>query len=124
MSSTTCSVVFSRVNSSFQPYIRGVGTDAFLPNADPSVATYIDGINIGPSQGKQDSLGPVKRVEVLKGPGAFTGLRTATAVAQGLGFGSGVPVLPMDTLLAVAEEAHALCGATRVVVPPTGMRAL
>ena len=43
-------------------YLRGVGTDAFLPNADPSIATYIDGINIGPSQGKQDTLGAVQRV--------------------------------------------------------------
>jgi tRNA threonylcarbamoyladenosine biosynthesis protein TsaB len=50
-----------------------------------------------------------------RGPGSFTGLRTATAVAQGLGFGSGVPVLPLDTLRAVAEEAHASSGATRVV---------
>ena len=50
-----------------------------------------------------------------RGPGSFTGLRTATAVAQGLGFGSGVPVLPIDTLLAVAEEAYGACGATRVL---------
>ncbi len=42
-----------------------------------------------------------------QGPGSFTGLRTACAVAQGLGFGAGVPLLPMDTLLAVAEEARA-----------------
>ena len=62
-------------------YIRGVGTDAFLPNADPSVATYIDGINIGPSQGKQDTLGPVERVEVLKGPQGTLFGRNATGGA-------------------------------------------
>ena len=42
------------------------------------------------------------------GPGAFTGLRTSCAVAQGLGFGLARPLLPIDSLLIVAEDARTL----------------
>ena len=42
-----------------------------------------------------------------QGPGAFTGLRTACAVAQGLAFGLDKPVLAIDSLMLVAEDARA-----------------
>jgi tRNA threonylcarbamoyladenosine biosynthesis protein TsaB len=41
------------------------------------------------------------------GPGAFTGLRIACGLAQGIAFGGGLPVLGISTLEAMAEESGA-----------------
>lgn len=40
-----------------------------------------------------------------RGPGSFTGLRVAAAVAQGFALASGVPLLPVSSLLCIAQHA-------------------
>lgn len=62
-------------------FLRGVGTDAFIPSADPSVATYVDGIYIPAVQNLVSALGAVERVEVTKGPQGTLFGRNATGGA-------------------------------------------
>lgn len=68
LTQTMPSVVFSRVNSSFQPYIRGVGTRNANIGDESNVSLYIDGVY----QPVMSSLGfdiiNVERIEVLRGP--------------------------------------------------------
>jgi len=68
LTQTMPGLVFSRANSSLQPYIRGVGTRNSNVGDESNVAIYIDGVY----QPVMSSLGfdlvNIERVEVLRGP--------------------------------------------------------
>jgi tRNA threonylcarbamoyladenosine biosynthesis protein TsaB len=51
------------------------------------------------------ALGELSGIALGRGPGSFTGLRVSFAVAQGLATVSGVPLLPVSSLLCLAERA-------------------
>ncbi|MDN3519664.1 tRNA (adenosine(37)-N6)-threonylcarbamoyltransferase complex dimerization subunit type 1 TsaB [Aquisalimonas lutea] len=50
------------------------------------------------------------------GPGAFTGVRIAAGVAQGIAWAHRLPVIGVSTLAVLAQGAHRRFGATRVRV--------
>ncbi|GAB3377743.1 TonB-dependent receptor [Spongiibacter taiwanensis] len=62
-------------------FLRGVGSDAFLPGVDSSVPFYLDSVPLLAGQGTSDALGRVERVEVLKGPQGTLFGRNATGGA-------------------------------------------
>jgi tRNA threonylcarbamoyladenosine biosynthesis protein TsaB len=51
-----------------------------------------------------------------KGPGSFTGLRIAVGVTQGLGYGLGIPVVPVSTMACVAQRVYREHGHRNIAV--------
>jgi tRNA threonylcarbamoyladenosine biosynthesis protein TsaB len=65
----------------------------------PQIQALLDSANI--------KLTDLHGIAFGAGPGAFTGVRVACGVAQGLGFGANIPVVGVNTLLAVAQASNA-----------------
>jgi len=60
------------------------------------------------------ALAAVEAIAFGRGPGAFTGVRIAVGVVQGLAFALGRPVLPISNLAVMAQRAHREQGVSQV----------
>jgi iron complex outermembrane recepter protein len=71
---------FTTAAQATNTYIRGIGANASAPNAEPSVATYVDGVyNPSAVSLTNFEFANIERIEVLKGPQGTLFGRNATA---------------------------------------------
>jgi len=102
-----CLLAFDTSTETLAVALRAGGADhlRLLPGGAAASASLLPAVHglLGHAAIDWDAL---DAIAFGRGPGAFTGLRTSCAVAQGLGFGLGRPLLPIDSLLVVAEDAR------------------
>lgn len=100
-----CSVALS-----LEGQLIEVATDAEKAQAE-NILPLVDGL----LKDAGLELASLDAIAFGRGPGAFTGLRVAAAMAQGLAYGAELPVLPVSNLAALAHAARRVHGVGRVL---------
>ena len=78
--------------------------ESFAPNQHaetlaPMILRLLERARLAPAQLDAFAFG--------QGPGSFTGIRIACGIVQGMALGADRPVVPVPSLLALAEQSHA-----------------
>jgi tRNA threonylcarbamoyladenosine biosynthesis protein TsaB len=95
-----CSVALMRQDGPIRQH--WVRREVLTPGQSRAILSQVDAVF-------QEAGMPPGQIDVLgfgAGPGAFTGLRVACGIAQGLALGWGCPVLGVDSLSTLAWQAH------------------
>lgn len=95
-----CSVAIARGNTlchRSSPTVRKHAADVL-----PMIQSLLDETGL--------SLRDMNAIVMVSGPGSFTGLRIGAAVAQGLSFGTDIPIIRISSLMMLARAAFVASG--------------
>ncbi len=105
-SSVSCSVAVTREDTIFERYEEQPREHTRL--LVPMIQALLNESEV--------ALSELDAIVLGNGPGSFIGMRIAASVAQGLAYGSGLKIVPVSSLAAVAAEVFADGDAAEVVV--------